>query len=168
MSGSPHQKFFQAGLFPSLLPCEGTLNHRFRVHTSWHVCAPSPARMKPQPFDSLLVLDDLVDSVLPFTFHDVDHHGIYVNRLEGSAEPWMGIECTLGEATMWILHLNEREARRFRIRIRLPNRPATPEPDYPLLGTQFLRDFQFELDYRAFTWATQPDPRSRVGFMACG
>ena len=161
-----HHKFFQAGLFPSLLPCEGALNPRFRVKTSWHVCAPSPDRLKPKPFDSLLVLDDLVDSVLPFTFHD--HHAIYVNRLEDPAKPWMGIECALAEATMWVLHRNDREARRFRLRVRLPSRPATPEPDYPLLGMQFLRDFQFELDYRSFTWATQPDPMSRVGFMASG
>ena len=168
MSGHPQPQYFAAGLFPTFLPCDGAQNPRFLVKSSWQVLGPSPNRRQPQAFDSLLVLDDLVESVLPFTFHDAFEHAIHVTPLGRPGEPWRGIECDLAEATMWILHLNGREERRFRVCVRLPREPATPEPDFPLLGTEFLRDFQLELDYRAFTWSTTPDLNSRVGLLVRG
>jgi hypothetical protein len=167
MSGSPPQPFFQARLHPSFLPCEGTLNPRYLVKTSWQVNPPSVARLQPQEFESLLVLDDLVVSVLPFSFHNEDNHAIAVTRLQRPAEPWRGIACDLAVATMWILHSNERQTLQFRLLVRLPHALANPEPDYPLLGTEFLRHYGFRLElcYAAFSLGIASDPLSPVGHM---
>ncbi len=69
MSGLLDEPYFRAGLFPSLLRRGKSQTPRFLVKTSWEVGSPQSTIPEFQRFDSLLVLDDLFVSVIPFTYH---------------------------------------------------------------------------------------------------
>jgi hypothetical protein len=107
-----------------------------------------------------MVLDDLFFSVIPHTVCRT--HRLHTRPLPdlGTAPPWQGIRCTFALADVWLHHADQPTTHRLNLTVRLPERPADPDPPFPLIGFEFLRHYQprLVLDCTNFphTFVTEP------------
>ena len=165
MSGSPDEPFFQAALFPSLMRRGRSQTPRFLIKTRWEVAGSRPGRSEFQKVDSLLALDDLYVSFLPFTFRQ--EYAIMPRPVSWPVGSWNGVECDFAETMIRLPSLDTDSGFDFRLLVRLPRARANPEPVRPLIGSEFLRHYcpRVLLEYSAFTWGMNPDIGSAVGFM---
>ncbi len=164
---SPSSPLFRSPLSPAFVHEEGERVGRFLLGTRWQVRRAGRPGVQGVPFhrDSLFVLDDLFFSVLPYSFCQTWR--IHTRPLLelGSAPPWRGIPCTFALADIWLLHAEQPTTMRLNLTVRLPERPADPDPPYPLIGFEFLRHYEprLLLDYAAFPHTILLDSTAQVG-----
>jgi hypothetical protein len=106
----------------------------------------------------LLVLDELFVSVLPLEFRTVQ--AIHFRPRPGIAHPWNGIPCDLGDCTIWLINADLGSSLQLNLTVRLPQQRASPEPQTPLIGTEFLRRYQPRLTLRYARFSYDPSPPS--------
>jgi hypothetical protein len=161
---APASSFFRTSLYPTFVEVQGHRVPRVILHTSWQVRRPDGAGVVgiPRQFNSLLAVEELFFSVLPFTFRD--RHRIDARPISGSAPAWRGIPCTFGVAELWLPSADSPTMLRLSLQVLLPERVADPEPLYPLLGAEFLRRYEprLVLDFAAF----QYDPEAAASSLA--
>jgi hypothetical protein len=165
MSAPRPSRYFRAPLYPYLGPADGGQPPRFLLPTSWQVLRPDGARVLGHPWQwrSLLALDDLFLSVLPFTFRTANR--VHVRQRSGAVRPWNDIPCDLGECTVWVVDPELGSSLQLSLTVRLPQRPASPEPSHPLIGTEFLRHYEPRLSlwYRRFAYGEPANENEPVG-----
>src|SRR5262249_34466805 len=114
---------------------------------------------------SLLVLESLFFSVLPYTLHSRQRIHTRPVATPTPAPPWQDIPCTFAEADIWLYHAGQPTSIRLNLQVRLPVREASPEPSYPLIGYQVFRHYEprLVLDYLRFPHAILANPMEPVG-----
>jgi hypothetical protein len=161
----PSDPYFRCSLFPLFVETDGGRVGRFLLPTFWQVRSLLRAGVEgvPQRHDALVVLDDLFHSVLPYSFRQ--HQRLHTRPLSTSVPPWRGIPCTAAQTDVWLLAVDGRTTLRLVLTVRLPDRPADPDPQYPLIGFEFFRHYQPRviLDYVAFPPPPLPDIPDPVG-----
>ena len=158
---------FRSPLFPAIVHEDGERVARFLLSTFWQVRRAARSGVEGVPFRhySLLVLDNLFFSVLPYS--SCQTHRIHTEPLPdlGVAPAWRGIPCTFGLADVWLSHVDQSSTLHLNIPMRLPQRPADPDPPYSLIGYELLRHYEprLVLDYAAFPHTLVPDVTVPVG-----
>ena len=161
---------FSCSLFPHVEWARGQAIARFLLPTSWQVRRrPWKGRQggvvpRPHELRSLLVLEGLYWSVLPYTLRTA--YSIDVLQLIGPGPAWQGVPCDLGRVHVWLLDRNVPQDRTFNhLPFLLPRGPLPNEPTFPLFGQEFLRTlgWRVTLDFPGFpaggpTSFTNPDP----------
>jgi hypothetical protein len=154
-------------LYPAYVREDSGIVGRVLLATSWQVRRATRPGVEGVPFrlHSLLVLDDLFFSVIPWSVCQAQR--IHTRALTdlGPAPSWRGIPCTFGLADVWLRHAEQPTTTHLSLTVRLPERSADPDPPYPLIGFEFLRHYQPRLvvDYAAFPQANLPDATIPVG-----
>jgi hypothetical protein len=146
---------------------DGNQSPRFLLHAAWEVERPDGSGIlgRPWPFRALLVLDNLFEAVLPYEFRTSQR--IHVHKSAGSAHPWNGIPCDLGICTFWLFSEDAQTTLALRLQVRLPQCRASPEPQYPLIGTEFLKRYhpRLSLWYDRFRFGLSASLTDAVGRM---
>ncbi len=167
MASRRHAALFRTFLYPALRRVDGNQSPRFLLHAAWEVLRSDGAGILGQPFRfrALLVLDNLFEAVLPFEFRTTQR--IHVQPISGTAHPWNGIPCDLGVCTFWLFSEDAQTTLPLRLQVRLPQRRASPEPQYPLIGAEFLRHYhpRLTLWYDRFTYGLAASLMDPVGRM---
>jgi hypothetical protein len=160
---SPRRPPFRTKAYGTWTPPHSSRLARVWIWPIWHT-GDSPADGSPIP--TLLAADDLTVSVLPRSV--LEAHDVHVDPLPGEAPSWRGIPCHFGLARLSLICEMEDRFLPLSVLVRVPEERAQPEPQFALLGNEFLvrHGAVLTVDYGRFPPRGQrPDGLCAVGWL---
>jgi hypothetical protein len=133
-------------LKPSLIPAPTPITHY--LCESWWTChtAPGSRHRYRERLDCILSLTPGLAVIPPAVFERLDLIVRPERGWKGQTPTWFGVPCRIGRVSMWLaVQGTPGPYREFSVLAQLPRRDLEDAPPFISLGTQFLLEYQAEL-----------------------